>query len=119
MNGRIRTMVWAAGLAAAVALGACSARRSEPVTGVSPEARVDTEEEARGRLVFMQWCNQCHPHGQAGLGPALNSIPLPEIAVQAKVRNHLGTMPVFGSDEISDPELDDLFAYLVALRRNE
>lgn len=109
---------WA--LLAAVAItasaGCGSARRSEPVTGVAPEAKLDRPAEVRGRLVFMEWCNQCHPHGQGGLGPPLNNVPLPELAVKAKVRNHLGTMPVFGSDEISDPELDDLFAYLAELR---
>lgn len=77
-----------------------------------------TESQLRGRAVFDEWCTQCHPHGEAGLGPPFNEINLPPKAIEARVRNHLGpTMPIFGSDEISDPELKDLINYMQALRR--
>jgi mono/diheme cytochrome c family protein len=71
-----------------------------------------------GEQVFLQHCHQCHPGGQAGLGPALNSKPLPEFLIKFQVRRGLGAMPPFPETIISSRELDQLSAYLVALRRS-
>ncbi len=90
----------------------CSARRSEPVVG--PKAF--NAAETRGQIVFMHQCNNCHPQGEAGLGPGLNNKPLPAAAIKAQVRAGLGAMPPFPQDRISDPDLDDLVAYLIAVR---
>ncbi len=92
----------------------CSARRSEPIVGplsLSPEI-------VEGRKIFMDHCHQCHPSGEAGLGPALNNKPLPAFAIRTQVRYGFGAMPAFGEDEISETELDALLAYLKALRRH-
>ena len=66
----------------------------------------------------MAKCQQCHPGGEAGLGPALNDKPLPEFLKKFQVRHGLGTMPSFSEKEISDQQLEDLMEYLKALRRN-
>lgn len=95
-----------------VACGA--ARRREPLAG--PVALDERAE--RGRAVFMTSCHQCHPGGEAGLGPALNDKPLPEFLKKFQVRHGLGTMPSFPEEKISDQQLDDLMEYLKALRRS-
>jgi mono/diheme cytochrome c family protein len=96
-----------------VALACGSARRREPVA-----APVSLDERAeRGRAVFMVNCHQCHPGGEAGLGPALNDKPLPEFLKKFQVRHGLGTMPSFSEEKISDEQLDDLMEYLKALRK--
>jgi mono/diheme cytochrome c family protein len=96
-----------------VALACGAARRREPLA--SPVALDERAE--RGRTVFMTNCHQCHPGGEAGLGPALNDKPFPEFLKKFQVRHGLGTMPSFSEQKISDEQLDDLMEYLKALRR--
>ncbi len=97
-----------------VSLACGSARRREPIaTPVALDERAE-----RGRAVFMDNCHQCHPGGEAGLGPALNDKPFPEFLKKFQVRHGLGTMPSFSKAKISDEQLDDLMEYLKALRRS-
>ena len=102
--------------------GCGTARRSEPLAGPLPVAKLDpaqAESARRGEVVFATNCYQCHPGGAAGLGPGLNDKPLPGFAIKTQVRRGVGAMPTFPEEEISDDALDDLITYLVALRRNE
>lgn len=98
-----------------LALLGCSANRSEPIRGALD---VSDPKVAHGRIVFMAKCYKCHPGGDAGLGPAINNKPLPGFLVRYQTRHGLGAMPPFDKDEISDGDLDDVTAYLKALRRN-
>jgi mono/diheme cytochrome c family protein len=93
----------------------CSARRGEPLVG---PLTISSPAVAQGRTVFMTHCHQCHPGGEAGLGPAINNKPLPEFAVRTQVRHGFGAMPAFYENEISETELDALISYLKALRRH-
>lgn len=97
-------------------LVACgSARRGPPV---QPPMEIAGAEDARGRAVFMHYCNGCHPRGEAGLGPGLNDKPLPGFLIKFQVRNGLGAMPAFSDYIISSEDLDDLVRYLIALRHH-
>ena len=96
-------------------IAACSARRGEPIVG--PLA-ISEPGIARGQQVFMRECHQCHPAGEAGLGPAINSKPLPGFLIKFQVRTGLGAMPAFSQREISPEELDHLVDYLKALRNH-
>lgn len=91
----------------------CSARRSEPIVGPLPLSDAHVQ---RGELVFMRHCYQCHPGGEAGVGPAINNKPLPGFLIKFQVREGFGAMPAFSQHDISSEELDDLIAYLKALR---
>jgi mono/diheme cytochrome c family protein len=96
-------------------LAACgTARRSEPLVG--PPALGSLE--SRGQRVFMEFCNQCHPGGDAGLALAINNKPLPGPAIKLQVRKGVGQMPAFGPEVIPDADLDPLVAYLAAIRKN-
>lgn len=99
-----------------------SARRSEPITqpmkisvtrGGDPADGV-----AHGQRVFMRQCQQCHPGGEAGLGPAINSKALPHFLIRMQIRNGLGAMPAFSEKRISNEEMDQLMEYLSALKDN-
>lgn len=93
--------------------GCGSARRGEPVAGSMPITSSDIKQ---GRAVFMKHCDQCHPGGEAGLGPALNNKPLPKFLMRFQVRQGFGAMPAFSEREISEEELDHVLAYLKALK---
>ena len=96
-----------------LALGCHSVRRGEPFVG---EMQVSSKQE-RGRMVFQQRCHQCHPNGEAGLGPALNNKPAPVFLMKTQVRLGLGAMPRFDEHTISKKDLDDLMSFVMALRK--
>ena len=73
---------------------------------------------AEGQRAFMQNCNQCHPGGSGGVGPALNDKKLPPFLVKLKVRHNLGVMPKFPEEVLPDAQLDDIVAYLRFIRQN-
>ncbi len=102
-------------VASAFATGCGSERRSEPLVGrFAPKSGAETH----GERVFFTFCHQCHPGGEAGLGPAINDKPVPGAAIRLQVREGLGAMPAFEATEIPDRDLDDLIAYLSALREH-
>jgi mono/diheme cytochrome c family protein len=91
-----------------------TARRGEPLTG--PHRLADPV-LLRGERTFAVHCSQCHPGGEAGLGPAVNNKPLPTWLIRFQVRNGLGVMPAFSRERISPRELDELILYMKELRR--
>jgi mono/diheme cytochrome c family protein len=107
-------MRWLTVVAMVVTIGACgTARRSEPLVGPPQLASAG---EVHGQRLFMQLCNQCHPGGDAGLAPALNSKPAPAPAIKLQVRKGLGRMPAFSESELDSQALDDLVSYVLRLR---
>jgi mono/diheme cytochrome c family protein len=100
----------------ALLLGCGSARRTEPIAGPFAAASSDLTE---GRKLFMRNCDQCHPRGESGLAPALNNKPHPSFLIKFQVRQGLGAMPSFSKDDISDAELENIVAYLQALRHHQ
>jgi mono/diheme cytochrome c family protein len=100
-------------IGAAFLTGCHSVRRGEPIVG---PMQLDDKQRA-GQIVFQQRCHQCHPYGEAGLGPALNDKPAPVFLMKTQVRAGLGTMPRFDKHIIPDADLDNLMAYVMALRK--
>jgi mono/diheme cytochrome c family protein len=106
-------VLWA--LLMAMTSASCgSARRGAPLIG---ERHPTDPKLTLGEQMFDRNCSQCHPGGEAGLGPALNDKPLPQFAVRIQVRNGVGAMPRFRSTELSDEQLRAVMAYMVWLRR--
>ena len=101
--------------AACLAIGCGPARRSEPLMG--PLVLAGDAEE--GRTAYMKHCHQCHPGGEAGLGPSLNDKALPTFLKRFQVRQGIGSMPSFSEEVIEDRELDDIMVYLKALRDHD
>lgn len=88
----------------------CASRKSEPVK--QKEFDASTAAVANGEKVYMLHCQKCHPAGEAGLGPAINSNPAPQFVKRFQVRHGLGVMPSFKKDEISVDNLRDISEYL-------
>ena len=108
----MRTIVFAVALAA-LASTACGARQSEPHVAVLSL----TPEQQHGQVLFHKFCYQCHPHGEAGLGPAINANPAPMAAFRAQVRTGLGAMPAFPEAVLPSGDLDQLLAFVAAQRK--
>jgi mono/diheme cytochrome c family protein len=93
--------------------GCGSARRGRPRVGTGGDRKEFVEQ---GQKVFMTYCHQCHPGGEAGVGPALNNKPLPGFLIKLQVRQGFGAMPAFSEETIDDFKLEALVAYLFRLR---
>ena len=87
-------------------------RKAEPLTQktfVPANARI-----ANGERIFMIHCQKCHPGGEGGLGPAINSNPAPQFVKRFQMRHGLGVMPAFKKGEITKKDLHDVSKYLRA-----
>ena len=93
----------------------CASRRSEPVK--QEEFAVTDARIKNGEKVYMLHCQKCHPAGEAGLGPALNSNPAPQFIKRFQMRHGLGVMPAFSKEEISKEHLRDISKYLNAWKK--
>lgn len=92
----------------------CGARqRGEPE---GPPIASATAGEDHGRRLFQKLCYKCHPNGAAGLGPALNNKPLPEVAVRTQIRKGVGAMPAFGDRQLGDRDVEAIARFVHALR---
>lgn len=100
----------AASLLLFVVIASCAVRKSEPVKDKYFTAK--NSKVARGEQVYMIHCQKCHPGGEAGLGPALNSNPAPQFVKRFQVRHGLGVMPSFKRDEISRADLHAVSKYM-------
>lgn len=112
-----RTVLLCALVAASTLAIACGAARRVPPIGSPVE--LTSEKLVLGHHEFIEYCHQCHPHGESGLAPAINDKPLPDFLIRFQVRKGLGAMPAFPEEVISDEELDAIVEYLKVLRRNE
>ena len=108
----VRRIATAAGMLVLVGCG--SARRSEPIKG---SVAINDPRVKHGRDIWMMKCNRCHPGGEAGLGPATNDKPRPEVLIATQIRTGLGAMPAFTEQEMSDAEVAAVIAYMKATRR--
>jgi len=112
---KLRSLLLVAGLSICffLLLACGSARRGEPLTGRSSFS----EEAGLGRIAFYAHCDQCHPGGEAGLGPALNNKPLPGFLIKMQIRHGLGAMPSFSNIRVPERDMDNIVNYLKELRR--
>lgn len=97
-------------------LGCATDRRTPPIA-----APLDLSDPklARGQVVYYRECHMCHPHGGAGLGPAVVNKPLPGPLMKLQVRTGLGAMPSFPEEKISAADLDALIEYIKAVHANK
>jgi mono/diheme cytochrome c family protein len=110
-----RAMIVVVVLAMVGAISCANARRDEPF---APEVILDNARQVRGEQVFARHCAQCHPNGEAGLGPAINDRPVPKALIAAQIRAGVGEMPAFDESMMSSDDVDAVTEYLLALRRS-
>jgi mono/diheme cytochrome c family protein len=116
VSRRLALVVWIAaaiGILAPLLAGCGAERRGQPE---APAITPDSPKEVRGERLFHRWCYQCHPGGEAGLGPAINDRPLPSFAIRTQIRAGVGAMPAFGDSLLSDRDVSAIIAYMKELR---
>jgi mono/diheme cytochrome c family protein len=125
MNRRTPNIIAAVLLLAAAGIyTGCRAPRTDAARTDAPRAAAPptnaiadlTPRQQTGRLVYMHICNQCHPGGNAGLGPSLNTKPLPSFVIKTQVRMGMGAMPPFDEQQITDNDLTAVVDYLDRIR---
>jgi hypothetical protein len=67
-------------------------------------------------VLYAQYCQKRHLQEEGGLGPAINHIPNPPKRLQ--IRLGLKAMPAFNKEHLLKTELDQVMAYLRALKNN-
>jgi mono/diheme cytochrome c family protein len=108
-------IVFAISISLVAIWSSCSSRRSEPVKQRNFVA--SRAEVAQGEKVFMRHCQKCHPAGEAGVGPAINSNPAPQFIKRFQMRHGLGVMPSFDRNEISKDDLRNISKFLKAWKK--
>jgi mono/diheme cytochrome c family protein len=114
-----RILTWLLLVCIPLIIVSCSSRRIEKDMSAPEDPQI-----AAGRLVYKFHCQKCHPNGESGVGPPLNSIHLPKFLLKARVRSRAfllwtGRMPAFKKHEISKKELKDLVAYLKYMEKSD
>jgi mono/diheme cytochrome c family protein len=97
------------------ALVSCKIRHSEPLTGKVVET--SDIHMRNGEVLYMTYCDKCHPSGEGGLGPALNPLNVPSFVKRFQIRHGLGVMPYFKQDQLGKEDLHDITSYMKALKR--
>jgi mono/diheme cytochrome c family protein len=111
-------------VACSTSLLACGGGASEPSSGESssgdeataeyegPIASTDLE---RGKTVFATYCDDCHPDGDADVGPSLIADPHEPARLRQQIREGSGKMKPFPEKRVSKDDLEALLAYLDSL----
>ncbi|MBI3910737.1 MAG: cytochrome c, partial [Armatimonadetes bacterium] len=101
---------------------ACSAAPSAAPTVTLARVPSDGDPERGAQLFPAAPCSICHPGGEEGQGPPLYG---PEFdarypddeSIIRQVRNGRGQMPPLGPEQVSDPDLLDIIAFVRTLHK--
>ena len=93
-----------------------SADSSEPAEPAVDPALAWRQRVGRGRSVFRQTCDTCHPDGEADLGPGIRGLGFSVERMTRQIRRGSGRMRPIGPNKLPDRYLGDLMAYLSVLR---
>jgi mono/diheme cytochrome c family protein len=91
----------------------CAVRKSEPIT--AKVVNVADSHTKNGQVLYNNYCQKCHPAGEAGLGPSVTSKP--GFAKRFQMRHGLGVMPSFKKDQLSKRDVKDIAIYLRKLNQ--
>jgi mono/diheme cytochrome c family protein len=109
---RLAGLVLISALVGSAVAGCASERTSHELM----DGRIQlSRREAEGERAFMRHCHECHPGGEAGVGPSV--VGRPEALVKAQIRLGAGAMPSFDARRIPDDEVAAIAAYVSALGR--
>jgi mono/diheme cytochrome c family protein len=91
-------------------LAACANQTPTPVIATTPTATGSS-----GGMVFARYCNVCHPGGGKGAGPSLLNLSMTASQMKDLVRHGKARMPGYGSNVITDDDLNALIEFVQQL----
>lgn len=94
--------------------GGAEAAGGEPVVVVTDKAEWDSL-AAAGETTFENACGNCHPGGEADLGPKLKGHMEPSAKMKRQIRKGSGRMAPIGADKLPESEMAGLFVYLATI----
>lgn len=121
------TLIAAAAAASALTLtAACGPEKTAPASGAAesaggePAIVVTDKAEweslaAAGKTSFDTVCGDCHPGGDADLGPKLKGHAEPSADMIRQIRQGSGRMKPIGEDKLPESEMKGLLVYLATL----
>ena len=74
-----------------------------------PIASTDVE---GGKTVFATYCDDCHPDGDADVGPSLIAEPHTPARLRQQIREGSGKMKPFSEKRVSKEDMEAVLAYL-------
>ena len=123
MNPTLRNLFLAATLGAAPFAVACggdtSADEGEHHSGGENAAAyagpITGTDVAAGQALYEEHCNNCHPGGEAGYGPAVANIGWDAGHMRMQIREGEGRMPAFGEDQLDAAGLENMILYIQSI----
>ncbi|MDB4975825.1 MAG: Cytochrome [Myxococcaceae bacterium] len=121
------TWITTALLAGALAMSACgkgkdaeAAEGAEPAAGGEPALVISDQAEwdtllASGKESFDNTCGNCHPGGDADLGPKISGHAESTAKMTKQIRKGSGRMAPIGEDKLPEAELKGLLVYLSSI----
>ena len=115
-------------LAAALALTACgkgkggeTSEEADSTSGGEPAVVVADQAEwdsllASGQTSFDNSCGNCHPGGDADVGPALKGEKTGSAKMVKQIRKGSGRMAPIGNDKLPEEEMKGLLVYLASIQ---
>jgi len=76
---------------------------------------LESTDVAAGAEVYEEFCEGCHPGGEEGDGPKIAGEGVSPSQMRWQIRSGGDDMPAFGSDKISDANLEAVLAYAETL----
>lgn len=125
----MKTLTWitASLLTGALALSACGkgkggegAEGAEAASGGEPAFVITDKAEwdglvASGQTSFDNSCGNCHPGGDADVGPALKGEKEPSAKMIKQIRDGSGKMAPIGVNKLPEDEMKGLLVYLASI----
>ncbi|MDB4985939.1 MAG: hypothetical protein JWN04_1117 [Myxococcaceae bacterium] len=94
--------------------GAEAASGGEPALVITDQAEWDGL-LASGKESFDNSCGNCHPGGEADVGPKLSGHEETSAHMTKQIRKGSGRMAPIGKDKLPEPELKGLLVYLSSI----
>jgi mono/diheme cytochrome c family protein len=111
-------------VACGAALLACGGGASEPSKGESSsgdeataeyQGAIGSTDVEHGKGVFATYCDDCHPDGDADVGPSLIAEPRTPARLRQQIREGSGKMKPFPEKRVSKDDMEAILAYLDSL----
>ncbi|MFI5306454.1 MAG: c-type cytochrome [Polyangiales bacterium] len=115
--GRYTALFVVAGLAL-LGCGGSSEPKSAATSGgetAQYEGPITSTEVDHGKELFGTFCDDCHPGGDADVGPSLIGTPHTPARIRQQIREGSGKMKPFPEKRVSKDDMEAILAYLASI----